>query len=95
MADAYNFTVGGAGHYEVHARNKFHYVNTTTNEIMPIFAKMAAAHKIHLSGQLAVPRALPNKRWRRSQFQGCSPSQQSQIEEATVAAKEYATESYQ
>jgi len=112
LAEAYNFNHTGQGAYDIAARSKFHYVNLTTNQIYPIYARAAAPHKISVTGQLTVPRSFSRFRRRDDDsdddsdsddsssgpgagFKGCSADQQKQIQEATVAAKDYATASYQ
>jgi peptidyl-Lys metalloendopeptidase len=89
VSAAYNFTLPGEGLYTVEAKNKFHYLNTTSNTSVPIFADSIALRAI-LTGQLAAGRihalASPQKR---EQYKSCSADQQQLIAQAAVQAKAY------
>ncbi|KAF9267096.1 peptidyl-Lys metalloendopeptidase [Marasmius fiardii PR-910] len=97
---AYNFTRTGEGAYSIEARNKFHYVDPTTNQTVAIEAT-STKHKVNsLVGKLAVARQ-PIKSTdiqrrshltKRTKFSGCDDDQVNQVFDAIPVVKKYASQ---
>ncbi|KAF5379072.1 hypothetical protein D9615_005979 [Tricholomella constricta] len=85
LSEAYNFSKSGEGSYSVEANNLFYIVDSSNNAV-PIYAN-ADAHRAKLTGKLAVTRRAEVKR---ATFNGCSSTQQSQLNTAASSAQSYA-----
>ncbi|KAF4622412.1 hypothetical protein D9613_009121 [Agrocybe pediades] len=95
LGHAYNFTLPGAGAYDIHANNRFYIVNPDSS-LSTVYAD-SAAHSARLSGKgkLAIARETPagilSKRYT---YKSCSSSQQSSIVSAAAGAETYAANAY-
>jgi len=85
LSEAYNFSKSGEGAYAVEANNLF-YIVDPSNKAVPLYAN-AEAHVAKLTGKLAVVRSTQIKR---ATFNGCSSTQQSQLNTAASSAQSYA-----
>ncbi|GLB42303.1 putative to MEROPS metallopeptidase family M35 [Lyophyllum shimeji] len=86
LSEAYNFSKSGEGVYSVEANNLF-YIVDPSNKAVPLYAT-TEAHHAKLTGKLAVVRAPQVKR---ATFNGCSSTQQSQLNTAASSAQSYAS----
>ncbi|KAG5633297.1 hypothetical protein DXG03_007665, partial [Asterophora parasitica] len=84
-SESFNFSKSGEGAYHLEANNLF-YIVDKENKAVPIYAK-AEAHRTKLTGKLAVVRPAELKR---ATFNGCSSTQQSQLNTAASSAQTYA-----
>ncbi|KAK7438459.1 hypothetical protein VKT23_018072 [Stygiomarasmius scandens] len=90
LSSAYNFTRSGADSYDISPSTLFYAVDPSTLEVSTLTAKVESTLKSKLDGTLAISRrALVSKR---ASFNGCSESQQSDIEAAVDAANTYASD---
>ncbi|KAJ3502211.1 hypothetical protein NLJ89_g8991 [Agrocybe chaxingu] len=87
LGAAYNFTLPGAGAYDIHASNLFYIVNPDSS-ISTVYADSTTAHSARVSGKLAVARPSLSKR---ATYVGCSSSQQTSLVSAASAAQSYAS----
>jgi peptidyl-Lys metalloendopeptidase len=89
LASVYNFTSSGEGSYHFEASNLFHYVDPTTKAPVAIHAT-AEAHELAVTGNLVAPR--PDAQiGKRATFNGCSATQQTQLNTAASSAQSYAS----
>lgn len=86
LSEAYNFSDSGEGDYAFEANNLF-YIIDSSNKAVPLYAN-AEAHTAKLVGKLAVVRSTQVKR---ATFNGCSSTQQSQLNTAASSAQSYAS----
>ena len=84
VSTAYNFTGSGAGAYSIQPSTLFTFVGAdgTLNDLDATVEHV----EVDLSGTLAVSRTFD----KRATFNGCSATQQSQINSATSGAQKYA-----
>ena len=87
VSSAYNFTTTGHSKYTIEASNLFHFVDAN-NEVSAIRADTRPHVATLTSGKLVVARPALTKR---SQFNSCSSSQQSALNNAAPYANNYAS----
>jgi len=85
VGNAYNFTASGPASYDIHTRKAFYIVNPDST-ISTLLADVDS-HAAKISGKLAVARRTLVKR---ATYNGCTPSQQSLLEDAASVAQGYA-----
>ncbi|KAJ8093481.1 hypothetical protein PM082_020338 [Marasmius tenuissimus] len=90
LSTAYNFTLPGAGSYDIRGSNHFLYVDPATNEIRELDASEEAPLTASFSGALA----LSPHHDKRATYSSCSSTQQSQLATAQSSAITYANNAY-
>ena len=85
VSAAYNFTGSGAGDYSIGPSTLFTYVDAD-GTVKDLDATIGDVVEVNLSGTLAVSRALT----KRASFNGCSSTQQTQLNSAAAGAQTYA-----
>ncbi|KAK7438460.1 hypothetical protein VKT23_018073 [Stygiomarasmius scandens] len=90
LSSAYNFTSSGEDSYDISPSTLFFVVDPSTREVSTLTAKVESTLKSKLDGTLAIARRAPMHK--RASFNGCSESQQSDIQAAIPVANTYASE---
>lgn len=89
VAEAYDFSRPGGGHYDIGARNTF-YIVTEDEQLEVIQATLTNRYSAKLTGSLFKARPVDGTR-RQSNFFGCSASQEADISKAAASAQSYAS----
>lgn len=90
LSSTYDFAQTGSGKYTFIPSNSFLYVDPSSSEAVPIFASSADAHQASLSGSLS-PTTSSFRHTKRATFNGCSSSEESDLNSAASAAQDYAS----
>ena len=93
VSAAYDFTHSGAGGYSIKPSNLFTYVDAG-GTLKNLYADIEDVAGVKLSGNLAVPRGVYDKR-EGIRFQNCTPDEESVISHAVTWADYYAEEAYE
>jgi len=89
VAKAYDFTNSGIGKYTIEPSNLFTIIDEN-GDLKEVRATIGNTAEVKLSGDLPAPRVLD----KRASFNGCSSSQQSQINTAAGSAQSYAKNAF-